>query len=177
MRFKFFALVSLAALVLAPVALAAEANCCDKPDMSCCDDKPCCDMPCCQQEAAEPDAVDVLFAMDQNRVFTLSDSETPTVQTAVVWFHRPVWVGNRVLMGKYIIEHDNDRMARGEPCTHIYAADDRSTPVVAFHCTHLEREEASQATVVLQSLPDGMRKLLEFQFAGETASHGFPTGR
>jgi hypothetical protein len=32
-------------------------------------------------------------------------------------------------------------------------------------------------TVVLQSLADGTRKLLEFQFAGEPAAHGFPTDR
>jgi len=50
-----------------------------------------------------------------------------------------------------VIEHDNDRMARGEPCTHIYAYNDRTTPVATFHCTHLERDRADEGVVV-----DGM---------------------
>ena len=32
-------------------------------------------------------------------------------------------------------------------------------------------------TMNLQTLPDGNRKLLQFQFAGEDAAHGYPTGR
>jgi hypothetical protein len=68
-------------------------------------------------------------------------------------------------------------MARGEPCTHIYAFNDRSTPIAAFHCTHLERDRADQNLVVLVTMPDGMQRLVEFQFAGETGSHGYPTVR
>ena len=68
-------------------------------------------------------------------------------------------------------------MARGEPCTHIYAYNDQKTPVVAFHCTHLEREAGKDNTVVLSSTSDGYKRLVEFQFAGETGAHGFPTVR
>jgi hypothetical protein len=92
-------------------------------------------------------------------------------------FDRPVWVGRTVLMGKYIIEHDTDRQARGEPCTHLYAANDLKTPIVTFHCTHIDGERVDRDTVVLQTLPDGMRKFVQFQFAGETAAHGFTTER
>src|SRR6476619_3430477 len=63
----------------------------------------------------------------------------PVRESLVVWFMKPVKIGDRVLMGKYVIEHDNARMARGEPCTYIYAANDRRLPVVAFHCKHLDR--------------------------------------
>ena len=77
-----------------------------------------------------------------------------------------------------MIEHDNDRMARGEPCTHIYAYNDRTTPVATFRCTHLERDRADQNVVVLTTTLDGnMKKLTEFQFAGETAAHGYPAVR
>ncbi len=86
-------------------------------------------------------------------------------------------VGGHILQGRYVIEHDNDRMARGEPCTHIYAYNDRTMPVVAFHCTHLERDRAGDEHRRCSStIGDGsMQKMLEFQFAGETAAHGVPT--
>jgi len=43
----------------------------------------------------------------------------PVREAMTVWFQRPVKVGTQVLFGKYIIEHDNARMARGEPCTYL----------------------------------------------------------
>ena len=111
--------------------------------------------------------------------WTRSSNPAPPVrQLAEVWFHRLVLVGRAILQGRYVIEHDNDRMARGEPCTHIYAFNDRTRPVVAFRCTHLERGRADQNTVSLATAPDGLMKVLtEFQFAGETAAHGYPTVR
>ena len=179
MRIKMFALIGLVALVMAPAVLAAEAMCCDKPGMTCCTDHEC-GMPCCKDHDVQvnDNAIDVLIGMDQNAVFALNDAGAPAVQTAVVWFDRATWMGDRVLMGKYVIEHDTDRMARGEPCTHIYAAGDRNQlPVVTFQCTHLEGERADRDTVVVRSQPDGTRKLLSFQFEGELAGHGVPAVR
>ena len=181
MHFTMFGIIAAAALAVAPVAVTAEDGCCDKPVMTCCDEQPC-DMPCCNDHAThgdpvEPSAIEMLFTMDAEAILPSQMEATPVRQTAVVWFHRPVWVGDIVLLGKHVIEHDADRQARGEPCTHIYAAGDLNTPVATFHCTHLDRDRVEKDTVVLQSLPDGMRKLLEFQFAGEHAAHGFPTER
>ena len=43
---------------------------------------------------------------------------------------------------------------------------------------HLERDRASQNTVVLATTSDGfMQTLTEFQFAGESFAHGYPTVR
>jgi hypothetical protein len=189
MRFRIFAFIWFVALAAAPITLSADtarepaAACCDqKPVMPCCDEKPC-EMPCCAEHAAhgatttEPSAIDLLFAMDPKAILPVQMEAPPVRQATTVWFHRPVWVGNVVLMGKHVIEHDTDRQARGEPCTHIYAAGDLTTPVAAFHCTHLDRDSVEKNTVVLQSLPDGMQKFLEFQFAGEHGAHGFPTDR
>lgn len=133
-----------------------------------------CDMPCCQDKVgAEPTIVEQFLSMDPQL-----NPAPPVRQLAEVWFHRPVLVGKSILQGRYVIEHDNDRMARGEPCTHIYAYNDRTIPVVTFHCTHLERDRADENTVVLVTTSDGyMQRLTEFQFAGETASHGYPTVR
>jgi hypothetical protein len=117
------------------------------------------------QEAAQyADAVAVFFAMDQ---------DAPEVrQNAVVRFFRPVRVADKILMGKYIIEHDTDRMGRGEPCTHVYDFYTKEL-VVTFHCTHLNRPRTSTATVYIDSRTD-VAILTDFQFAGETASHGVP---
>jgi hypothetical protein len=104
-------------------------------------------------------------------------AETPARQAVYVWFQRPVTVGRHILQGRYVIEHDNDRMARGEPCTRIYAYNDQRLPVVEFNCIHLERDNAHQHQVVLASLNDGMQQFLEFQFAGETGAHGLPKDR
>jgi hypothetical protein len=124
-------------------------------------------MPCCaahDHAAAPATAEDVL--------------PIPAVQATVVTFRDPVRVGDRVLMGRYVIEHDNDRMARGEPCTYIYEAGDRRLPVVMFHCTHLTRPVSSTDTVVLRRTGTyPVQELREFQFAGESASHGVPVIR
>lgn len=158
-------------LFFAPAA--ADASCCDQHPQHHQAQKACCDMPCCAKDGAELSADELFLAMNPQ-----FNPEPPVRQLAEVWFHRPVLVGRSILQGRYVIEHDNDRMARGEPCTHIYAYDDRKRPVVAFHCTHLERDRANNNIVVLTpALDGGMPRLTEFQFAGETASHGYPTVR
>lgn len=100
------------------------------------------------------------------------------VKTMAVHFREPVQVGSVVLMGWYVIEHDDDRMARGEPCTYIYENDPMREPVATFHCTHLEHEAPGVATVVLRpTVNPSIKALAEFQFSGETASHGVPAVR
>src|SRR5262245_5758841 len=96
-----------------------------------------------------------------------------------VLFMKPVLIGTRVLLGKYVIEHDNDRMARGEPCTSIYDAGDLRHAVVAFRCEHLHRPRGEEASVTVSSMfdPNGMQKLREFQFAGQAGAHGVPNSR
>lgn len=174
MHFKLLVVSAFAsAFMLAPAA--ADASCCGQEGHAAQHAKaPCCDMPCCKDKnAAEPSIVERFMSMDPQ----LSPAP-PVRQLAEVWFHRPVLVGKSILQGRYVIEHDNDRMARGEPCTHIYAYNDQKTPIVTFHCTHLERDRAKQGVVVVTTTSDGnLQKLTEFQFAGETASHGYPTVR
>lgn len=165
MRFKTLALVAVAAFVLAPSIVFGAAPCCDG--------KACCQQmaACCQQDGDKAAAAVLLPQVDPQTVVVR--------QAAGVWFMKPVKVGDSILQGQYIIEHDNDRMARGLPCTHIYAANKPQVPVVKFHCTHLERARAERDTVVLHSTGDPMipGKLAAFQFAGETAAHGIPSVR
>jgi hypothetical protein len=100
-------------------------------------------------------------------------------QTMTVWFYKPIKVGDRILSGKYIIEHDNVRMSRGLPCTYLYAASDPRLPVVSFRCRHLTRPETAAPTVIVRSfhVANGMTELVAFQFAGETLVHGVPDAR
>ena len=166
MRFKLFAAVVAAGfLCLAPAA--ADAACCGQDHKTPHAAKPCC---ADHHKATEPTIVERFLEMDPQL-----NPAPPVRQLAEVWFKTPVMVGRSILQGRYVIEHDNDRMTRGEPCTHIYAFNDRSKPVAAFACTHLERDRADQNTVSLITGPDGRMKVLtEFQFAGETAAHGYP---
>ena len=181
---RLLASIGLAGLLVASPAFAA-APCCDMP---CCQDmkadKACCDMPCCKNHAGIEHAT--MPMADLTDPFFLAIQTAPPVppmvtaaarQATEVWFMQPVRVGDKILQGRYVIEHDNDRMARGEACTHIYAFNDQKTPIVAFHCTHLERDAVKSNTVVLQSNADGFKTLTEFQFNGETAAHGYPTVR
>ncbi len=130
------------------------------------------------RQSAEPGVVAVVLPGDQwNDHFPVA-AEFPR-QIMTVWFHKPIKVGDRILFGKYIIEHDNVRMSRGQPCTHLYDASDPRLPVVAFHCRHLTRPATDRPMVMVRSFGEanGMTELLAFQFAGETAAHGVPTAR
>ena len=106
------------------------------------------------------------------------DVEFPN-KVMTVWFDKPTKVGDRILMGRYLIEHDNARMARGRPCTYLYSAADPRLPVVTFRCLHLTRAASTRPVVILRSVPTaiGMRELVGFQFAGEVGAHGVPTVR
>jgi hypothetical protein len=173
MHFHLLAAGAVAGLMLFAPAT-ADAACCDKNPqghqaMPCCQNheaKPCCG----NHQASQPTIVEQFLEMDPQL-----NPAPPVRQVVEVWFTRPTLVGRSIVQGRYLIEHDNDRMARGEPCTHIYAFNDQKHPVVAFHCTHLERDRASDNLVMLiDDAASGMKRLTEFQFAGETASHGHP---
>lgn len=179
MHSRLLASIGLAGLLMASPAFAAAAPCCDQMKA----DKASCDMPCCKDHAAmdhsgmtmaEANAVDVFFQMDQPAP---AEVTPPARQATMVWFHQPVRIGRNILQGRYVIEHDNDRMAAGAPCTYIYAWEDQKVPVVAFHCVHLDRPGVEKTTVVLATASDGLKRLVEFQFPGDSGGHGTPTVR
>ena len=175
MHFRLLAFVGLAGLLLGPpAAVAAATGCCQGQERCCVNADTADAAPCCKHHSVthDPTPADILLAMAPPSAAT-----APVRQSTMVWFHQPVMVGRQILQGQYVIEHDNDRMARGEPCTHIYAFNDRTTPVAAFNCIHLEREASKDGTVVLEWNGLGMQRLVEFQFAGESAAHGLATVR
>jgi hypothetical protein len=166
--------VTVAALVLlSPSTVAAGA---------CCDQHKCTRATCCKHHSGEValDPAEVGLTVITPGLEWPETEPRPTRELAKVLFRDPVKIGDRVLIGPYVIEHDNARMARGLPCTHIYAANDMRMPVVAFHCRHLDRKTNPKATVTLERLPDPtirIFKLVEYQFQGSADGHGVPTER
>jgi hypothetical protein len=149
----------------------------------CGDHKTCATAACCRHTAAvNPAAIDSLDQIppDQNPFGPeqFEPEPPPSREFAKVMFYKAVKVGDRVLMGPYVIEHDNARMAHGKPCTYIYKAADLQLPVVAFRCRHLHRAaNGNRATVTLRRGPDAsgqIFELVEYQFARSADGHGVP---
>ena len=105
----------------------------------------------------------------------------PTRQSAVVTFERPTWVAGELLVGTYLIVHDEERMAQDGPCTALYRVGAKTAPaeeVVAFRCIPRERNAVSGFTATVTSNRahgiDVFDTLAEFQFAGDMEGHGVP---
>jgi hypothetical protein len=103
-------------------------------------------------------------------------------KSAVVRFMKPIVIAGAIVEGTVIVEHDDARMARGEPCTTVFEADPvthaKRRVAVEFMCVPVERAVAKtfQATCkrLFTAAPE---RLVEYQFAGETEGHGVPLYR
>lgn len=101
----------------------------------------------------------------------------PDRRWAIVNITSPVQLGDQFLMGKYLIVHDDAKMARGEACTSIYRFDSARGPqevVASFHCIPSQREICDETTLRVQSRAGDVAKFVEYQFAGDTEGHGVP---
>lgn len=99
-------------------------------------------------------------------------------KSGVAEFIEPVKVLNVVLKGKYLIVHNDERMARGEECTYIYETKTGGPDklVVSFHCTPLARQKVSGFTFRTALPPNAtVYELREFQFAGSSEAHVVPS--
>jgi len=115
--------------------------------------------------------------------FATNGDRTPHQRSAVVSFERPTLVAGEMLIGTYVIVHDEDKMADGAPCTAFYRVGPRNRPleeVVSFHCMPRDRKAVPGFTTTVISKPalriDTFDTLTEFQFAGDSESHGVPIG-
>ena len=99
-------------------------------------------------------------------------------EQAAVSFPETVKLLNVLLRGDYVIVHDEEMMAKGEPCTYVYRSDSGQPGqlVVAFHCVHVEREKVERFTVRYSPRRGAfdLPELKELQFAGSTAAHQVP---
>src|ERR1019366_3757746 len=111
----------------------------------------------------------------------MSGDRAPGQQSAMVTFEHPTWGVGQLLMGTYVIVHDEDKMTRGEPCTAFYRVGMRARPleeVVSFHCIPHARRIVPSFTTTVSANPAGgidtFDTLTEYQFAGDAEGHGVP---
>jgi hypothetical protein len=122
----------------------------------------------------------LLGVLAAGTIATSGDGVAPQRQWAIANFDEPVLVTNQILMGPYLIVHDDARMERGEPCTTFYRFDRDKGPqeeVVSFHCTPATRTIADRFTLIQSAQVEslGVRRITEYQFAGDCEGHGIPT--
>jgi hypothetical protein len=108
----------------------------------------------------------------------MSRVRTPGQQSAIVSFEHPTRVGSQILIGNYVIVHDEEKMTRGQPCTTLYRVGTRIDlidEVVSFRCIPHERKIAPSFVTTVSSNPElGIDTLTEYQFAGDSEGHGVP---
>ncbi len=102
-------------------------------------------------------------------------------QWAIIKVINPVRVGQQILMGTYLVIHDDAKMAKGEPCTTIYRFDPKAGPkeqIVAFMCVPAKILARNTTTLAVLTDPVlGIGTLQGYQFAGDTELHGVPSAR
>jgi len=106
----------------------------------------------------------------------------PTKKSAVVTFATQTMIVDAFAQGTVLFEHDDGRMARGEPCTTVYEFDattnERGRVIVEFMCLPRERPVASKFEAICsRAAIGGPDKLVEYQFAGDREGHGVPFSR
>ena len=120
----------------------------------------------------------VLGVFAAGAVATSGDAMGSQKRWAIVNFVDPVQVKDQILMGPCLIVHDDAKMARGEPCTTIYRFDRERGPqqeLVSFMCKPSQRDIVSSTRLTtLPTVYVGISRLTEYQFAGDTESHGVP---
>ena len=123
----------------------------------------------------------LLGVLAAGTIATSGDGVEPSRQWAIANFSDPVLVTDQILMGPYLIVHDEAKMERGEPCTSFYRFDPAKGPqeeVVSFHCTPSYRKIADKLTLTQTEATagvGGVARLTEYQFAGDREVHGIPT--
>ena len=123
------------------------------------------------------------LAVSALAVSTLAGASMSTARRqALVHFTRPTVIAGAFVLGHVVIEHDDDKMARGEACTTVYNYDRKARlgqgkPIVAFHCNPSARPAAQAPKVRSEVSPTGLGRLIEYQLTGELEAHGVPAGR
>ena len=104
----------------------------------------------------------------------------PTRRAAAVRFLNPTIIAGSVVMGTVVIEHDDAKMARGEPCTTVYrykSDAEYGEPLVSFMCLPQDRPRANKFEATLVQTISWPDRLLEFQLPGEHEGHGVPSAK
>ena len=108
----------------------------------------------------------------------LGEGKAPRKEQALVEFPESVKLMGVFLKGEYLVVHDEERMARGEPCTYVYSGkvENQSKLVTSFHCLHVDRDKVDRFTVTLDPRRSAydVLEVREIQFANSTDGHRVP---
>jgi hypothetical protein len=124
-------------------------------------------------------AASVLVLLLGAGAVTTTAGSAPKRQSAVVYLSEPTLIGSTIVQGPVLFVHDEERMARGEPCTTIRLFEPGNGPtesLVSFHCIPTRRPTARAFTLRTRpNTTDGFGCVLtEYQFAGDSEGHGVP---
>jgi hypothetical protein len=123
------------------------------------------------------------MAMAISTLVSFATTAPPGKAMAVVDIPDKTKLLKAVLQGKYIFVHDDEMMARGEPCFYIYeySQDQGGKPearpdklVVSFHCQPTKRERANHIVLTFGMVSGDLFELREIQFAGSFEGHRVP---
>lgn len=98
---------------------------------------------------------------------------TPTQDSVWAHFIHPVVFVDRLLPeGDYLVVHDNEKSAMGEPCLYVYGKSDLDEPLLAIHCVRKTQEPTERTKIVWGSIRrDNVREFGYIQFPGESFAH------
>jgi hypothetical protein len=121
----------------------------------------------------------LLGVLAAGTIATSGDGVAPPRQWGIATFTDPVMVTDQILMGSYLIVHDDAKMERGEACTSFYRFDPAKGPqeeVLSFHCTPATRKVTDKLTLTQSEARSaiGIARITEYQFAGDCEAHGIP---
>ena len=124
-------------------------------------------------------AASVVLLLLGTGAVTTSAGSASRRQSAVIYLNEPTLVGSTIVQGPVLFVHDEERMARGEPCTTIRLFEPGNGPtesLASFHCIPTRRPTARAFTIRTRpNTADGFGCVLtEYQFAGDSEGHGVP---
>jgi hypothetical protein len=100
----------------------------------------------------------------------------PTRQSALVLLTRPTIIAGAIASGQVIFVHDHEKMANGEPCTTVYQyqSGQQGKKLVEFTCRPDQSARAEHFTARCARGTSAPDVLVEYQFKGDTETHGVP---
>jgi hypothetical protein len=121
----------------------------------------------------------IVVALGAAALATNGDGGAAPRRWAAVYLPEPTLIGNTIVQGPVLFTHDDDRMARREPCTTVRLFVPGLGPteeIASFHC--IPRRAVAPAKFTYRTAPNVKMGfgcvLTEYQFAGDPEAHGVP---
>jgi hypothetical protein len=124
----------------------------------------------------------VALVFGVSSVALVANSGHAARRSAVVFLASPTLIGSTIVQGPVQFTHDEERMARGEPCTTVRLYEPGRGPleaIASFRC--IPRKADAPHRFTIRTAPNTELGygcvLTEYQFAGDSEAHGVPANR